>query len=99
MSSASGGPSPSYSAATWSSPAAIAAASSAVRIPHAPSIATCAFDPAMSWRHIRLSNGKEEFIPRTPEPGPSAKRPPHMLLEADVRTVIALLLGPVLLVG
>src|SRR5688572_15624556 len=62
-------------------------------MPCLPSMATCAFDPDMSCRHKRLSNGMEAFISRITEAGPSAKRPPHMLLEpAVVRSVIACLL-------
>src|SRR3546814_17678862 len=71
----------------------MAAASSADTIPCFASIATCAFDPAMSCRHNRLSNGMEAFISRMIDAGPSAKRPPHMLLEpAVVRSVIPILL-------
>src|SRR3546814_20053449 len=71
----------------------MAAASSADTIPCFASIATCAFDPAMSCRHNRLSNGMEAFISRMIEAGPSANRPPPMLLEpAVVRSVIAILL-------
>src|SRR3546814_9796758 len=69
------------------------AASSPDTIPGFASMSTCAFDPAMSCRHNRLSNGMEAFISRMTEAGPSAKRPPHMLLEpAVVRSVIAILL-------
>src|SRR3546814_13445836 len=86
-------PPSSYSAAILSSPPEMAAASSADTIPCFASIATCAFDPAMSCRHNRLSNGMEAFISRMIEAGPSAKRPTHKLLEpAAVRYVIAILL-------
>src|SRR5437762_3175803 len=45
------------------------------------SIATCAFDPAISCFHRRLSKGMEAFISRMIDAGPAANRPPHMLLE------------------
>ena len=63
---------------TLSSPAPIAAASFADTIPCAASIATCAFDPATSCRHSRLSNGMLAFISRITAAGPSANRPPHI---------------------
>lgn len=46
----------------------------------------------MSWRQSRLSKAIEAFISRISADGPSAKRPPHMLLELPLRLLIALLL-------
>ena len=57
------------------------AASSAATMPCLPSIATCACDPATSWRHSRLSKGIDAFIARMTAEGPSANRPPHIALE------------------
>ena len=74
----SGTPDASYSAATWSSPAAIAPASSAETMPCAPSIATWALLAAMSCRHNALSKGIEAFISRMIADGPSLNRPPHI---------------------
>src|SRR3954471_7551849 len=62
----------------------IAAASSGETMPWTPSIAACAFEPATSWRHRRLSNGIEAFISRITAAGPSAKRPPHIALDASM---------------
>src|SRR5436305_8171983 len=64
-------------------------------MPWLPSMATCAFDPAMSCFHNRLSKGMDAFISRITAAGPSAKRPPHIALEPPMssRTVIACLLG------
>src|SRR6201999_3137307 len=50
------------------------------------------FDPAMSCCHRRLSKGIEALISRITAAGPSAKRPPHILLEFSVRPLIACLL-------
>ncbi len=68
----------SYAAATSSSPALIAAASSAGMIACAPSIATCALEARMSCCHNRLSNGMLAFISCMIAAGPSANRPPHI---------------------
>lgn len=47
----------------------------------------------MSCRQSRLSKAMEAFISRISADGPSAKRPPHMLLELPLRLSIALLLA------
>src|SRR6185312_3241171 len=65
--------------------------SSGETIPCWASIWTCAIDPAISCRHNRLSNGMEALISRITAAGPSAKRPPHMLLEFSVRSLMMLL--------
>lgn len=52
----------------------------------------------MSWRQSRLSKAMEAFISRISADGPSAKRPPHMLLELPLRLSIVLLLA-LLVVG
>src|SRR4051794_31258771 len=72
-------------------PFSIEAASSAVTMPCAASIWTCAIDPAISCCHSRLSKGMEALISRITAAGPSAKRPPHMLLEFSVRLLMILL--------
>jgi thiol-disulfide isomerase/thioredoxin len=72
--------------ATRSSPAPIALASSALTIPCAPSIATCALLAAMSCRHSALSNGIEAFISRMIAAGPASNRPPHIVLEPPVQS-------------
>ena len=97
----SGTPFASYSAATRSSPSAIAAASSVETMPCAPSMATCAFDAAMSCRHSALSNGIEALISRMIALGPSAKRPPHIALESvlSLRLSLTLLLSAGLVAG
>jgi thiol-disulfide isomerase/thioredoxin len=43
----------------------------------------------MSSRQSRLSTGIDAFISRMTSAGPEPKRPPHMLLESDVRWLIA----------
>lgn len=70
-------------------------------MPVLPSIATCARLPAISCCQRRLSNGIEAFISRMTAAGPSANRPPHMLLELFVRLLIEMLLitGLMLLAG
>src|ERR1700751_4325329 len=71
------------------------ATSSGETMPCAPSIAACAFEPATSWRHKRLSNGIEAFISRITAAGPSAKRPPHIALDASMSfrsTIVPLLM-------
>src|SRR5690606_36941271 len=70
-----------YSPAMRSRPTLIACTSSCETMPCLPSIATCAFDAAMSCRHSALSKGIEAFISRMIALGPSAKRPPHIWLE------------------
>lgn len=47
----------------------------------------------MSCRQSRLSKGMEAFISRINADGPSAKRPPHMLLELPLRLLIVCLLA------
>jgi len=71
----------------------MAAASAALTMPCAPSIATCARLAAMSSRHNRLSIAIEAFIARITDPGPPAKRPPHIRLESPVRLIVLLLIG------
>jgi thiol-disulfide isomerase/thioredoxin len=44
-------------------------------------MAAWAFDPAMSWAAIRLSNPIEAFIASMIASGPAAKRPPHIWFE------------------
>ena len=51
-------------------PASIAATSSAGRMPAAPSIATCASEPRISWGARRLSNPMEALISSMMSPGP-----------------------------
>src|SRR3954465_13401193 len=71
-------------------------------MPCAPSIAACAFDPATSCRQRRLSNGIEAFISRITAAGPSAKRPPHIALDAcSMASSLSLRSGivPLLLLG
>src|SRR4051812_14883055 len=68
-------------------------------MPCRPSIATCACEPLMSCRHIRLSKGIDAFISRMTAEGPSAKRPPHIALELCLRSTIALLLLAACLIG
>src|SRR3954462_3900554 len=73
----------------------IAAASSGETMPCAPSIAACALEPATACRHRRLSNGIEAFISRITAAGPSAKRPPHIALDASMSfrsTIVPLLM-------
>src|SRR3546814_556241 len=79
-SQSSGTPSRANSCAIRSSPPVIAAASSPVTMPCAPSMATCALDAAMSWRHSALSKGIEALISRMIALGPSANLPPHIEL-------------------
>src|SRR3546814_4370546 len=59
-------------------------------MPCAASMATCAFEATMSWRHSALSKGIEALISRMIALGPSANLPPHITLELPVSLRLSL---------
>ncbi len=74
----------SISAAIASRPARIACSSSASMRPIRASIAACASEPRMSWRHILRSKPIEALISCMITDGPAANRPPHCLFACAV---------------
>ena len=58
----------------------MAACSAGVIMPTRASMAACAHEPAMSWRHSVRSKATEALIRRMISAGAAAKRPPHWLL-------------------